>query len=356
MAEDQFQERTEQATPRRRKKAREEGRVPKSQELNSAVMLLLGSAAIFLLGSTIGGDIQDFMKYIFQEAPNLRLDSESLINFMNQRIINFFILLGPILIILMVIAYAVNVLQVGFMISTKSIEPKLDKLDVVSGLKRLVSVRSLVQLVRDLSKIAIVGLVGYKCIESDLQTFFLLSDNSVGVFTSAMGMIALKTVLKIAAVLLFLAILDYAYQRYDFEKGIRMSKDEIRREMKDTEGSPQVKSRIRQVQREMSRQRMMQAIPEADVVVTNPTHIAVALKYDIDEMEAPMVIAKGERKLAEKIKEIAKEHEVPLVENKPLARALFKMCDIGSYVPDKLYKAVAEVLAYVYRLKGKKVS
>ena len=155
--------------------------------------------------------------------------------------------------------------------------------------------------------------------------------------------------------MLLLAVFDYAYQRYDFEKSIKMSKQEILDEYKDTEGSPQIKSRIRQIQREMSRKRMMQEIPKADVVITNPTHIAVALKYNPDEMDAPMVVAKGERLIAERIKEIAVEAGVPIVENRPLARALNNMCEIGSYVPATLYRAVAEVLAYVYRLKGAKV-
>jgi len=356
MADEQFQERTEQATPRRRQKAREEGRVPRSQELNSAVMLMLGAATIYFMGPTLGDQLKKLMIYIFTEAPKIEGGIDSMIAFINQRVINFFLVLAPILAVLTVVAYGVNVLQVGFMVSTKAIEVKFDKLNVVSGFKRLVSARSLFQLVRDLIKIGIVAFVGYKCIAAEMDSYFLLPDNTVGFFTGTMGIAALTTTLKIAAVLLVLAVIDYAYQKYDFEKSIRMSKQEVKQEMKDTEGSPQVKSRIRQIQREMSRQRMMQEIPKADVVVTNPTHIAVALKYDMEEMDAPMIIAKGERLLAERIKEIATEHEVPIIENKPLARALFKMCDIGSYVPDKLYKAVAEVLAYVYRLKGKKVN
>ncbi len=356
MAEDQFQERTEQATPRRRQKAREEGRVPRSQELNSAVILLLGATTLYILGPSLGDQIKKLMIYIFTEAPKMDRGIEAMMAFISQRVIGFFIILAPILLVLTVIAYAVNVLQVGFMVSAKTLEPKFDKLNVVSGFKRLVSTRSLFQLVRDLLKIAIVGFVAYKCIASDMDSFFALGDNSVEFFTSAMGITALTTTLKISGVLLILAIIDYAYQKYDFEKGIRMSKQEIREELKETEGSPQIKARVRQIQREMSRQRMMHEIPKADVVVTNPTHIAVALKYERDEMEAPMVVAKGERLLAERIKEIAAEHEIPIVENKPLARALFKMCDIGAYVPEKLYKAVAEVLAYVYRLKGKGVA
>jgi flagellar biosynthetic protein FlhB len=170
-----------------------------------------------------------------------------------------------------------------------------------------------------------------------------------------MGKLALGVALKIGVVILFIAILDYAYQKYEFEKSIKMSKQEVKDEYKDTEGNPQLKARVRQIQREMSRRRMAEAVPTADVVITNPTHLAVALKYDPEEMAAPYVIAKGERLIAQRIKEIALQNNIPVIEDKPLARALFKLCDIGQAVPANMYRAVAEVLAYVYRLRGKVV-
>jgi flagellar biosynthesis protein FlhB len=352
MAEDQFQERTEQATPRRREKAREDGKVARSAELNSAVILCLGATALYFMGPMLVTQIKQFMIYIFNEAPKMNADYDTLVSLLSSRILTFFILMGPILIVLAVVAYGINVVQVGFLFSGKSMEPKLDKLNFVNGIKKIFSVRSLVELIRDTIKLIVIGFVGYKAISAQMDSFFLLSDNSVSVFASAMGLMALKTTLQIGAVMLVLAILDYAYQKYDFEKSIRMSKQEIKDEYKDTEGSPQIKARVRQIQRDMSRRRMMQDVPKADVIITNPTHIAVALKYNPDEMDAPLVLAKGERLIAERIKEIARESGVPVVENRPLARALFSMCEVGSYVPTKLYRAVAEVLAYVYRLKG----
>jgi len=355
MAEDQFQERTEKATPRRREKAREEGKVARSQELSSAVILCLGIVAIYLLGPLLVSQMMQFMGYMFTEAPKMSADFDSVVALLTSNTLTFFFLLGPLLIILTLIAYGINVLQVGVIFSGKALEPKFDKLNFANGVKRLFSVRSLVELTRDVIKLTLIAAVGYMSIKSQVNTFFTLSDNSVAVFAGAMGKMALKTSLQIGIVILFLAILDYAYQKYDYEKGLRMSKQEIRDEMRDTEGSPQTKARIRQIQREMSRKRMMQAIPTADVVVTNPTHLAIALKYDQAQMEAPMVVAKGERLVAEKIKEIAREAGVPIVENKPLARALFNMCEIGSLVPGELYRAVAEILAYVYRLKGEMV-
>ncbi len=356
MAEEQFQERTERATPRRREKAREEGRVARSNELNSAVILTLGITTLYFLGPVLVNRLQLFMKYIFSEAPNMSGDIDSMIALFQSNILNFFLLLGPILVLIGIIAYAINVLQVGMMFSTKSLEPKLDKLNIVNGLKRLFSVRSMVELIRDIIKLTLIATIAYFAIKAELPVFYNMSDNTVGALAAVMGKTSLMISLKIGLVLLILALFDYAFQKYDFEKSIRMTKQEIREENKDTEGSPEVKSRIKRIQREMSRKRMMQEIPKADVVITNPTHLAIAIKYDQEEMSAPMVIAKGERLLAEKIKEIAKEAGVPIVENKPLARALYEMCDIGSTVPSKLYRAVAEVLAYVYRLKEEKVS
>nr|MBN2278324.1 flagellar biosynthesis protein FlhB [candidate division Zixibacteria bacterium] len=356
MAEDQFQERTERATPRRRQKAKEEGRVARSMELNSAVILCLGIMTIYFLGPLLANQLEQMSIYIFNEAPALAADFDSIVSLFNHNIINFFLLLGPILIMLTLIAYGVNILQVGVMFTSKPLEPKTDRLNPVSGIKRLFSARSLFQLARDVIKILLIAAVGYLVIKSQMDTFFLLSDTSASIFAAAMGKMALKTVLQVGGVILLLALLDYAYQKYDFEKSIRMSKQEIREEMKESEGSPQIKGRIRRIQREMSRRRMMQEVPKADVVITNPTHLAVALKYDQTEMDAPMVVAKGERLLAQRIKDIAREAGVPIVENKPLARSLFNMCEIGSYVPSQLYRAVAEVLAFVYRQKQEKVS
>jgi flagellar biosynthetic protein FlhB len=355
MPEEQFQERTEKATPRRRQKAREEGKVARSTDLNSAVILCLGIATIYFMGPTLADQLHQFMSFIFTEAPNIVINNNTIASFFSDRILGFFYIMAPLLVILVAIAYGINVLQVGILFSSKSLEPKLDKLNIVTGAKRLISIRSLVELVRDCTKVIIVATVGYLSISSQMDSFMDLSDNTVAVFAATLGTMSLKTSLHIGMVMLVLALLDYAYQKYDFEKSIRMSKQEIREENKETEGSPQTRARIRRIQREMSQKRMMREIPKADVVVTNPTHIAIALKYDQDEMQAPMVVAKGERLLAEKIKEIAKEADVPIVENKPLARALFGMCEIGSFVPDNLYRAVAEVLAYVYRLRKEKV-
>lgn len=353
MAEDSFQERTEKPTSRRRRKAREEGKVAKSMELNSAAILCLGFLSLYMMGPYLARQAMHVMSYSMANAPQIAVADPTFIRTFGEFMTKFFIILGPLFVLMTLVAFGVNVAQVGFKITPKALELKLDKLNPVNGLKRLVSLRSLVQLVRDSVKLFIVGFVAYKSIAGEFESFFLLPDMSVVQLAAVMGKLSLTLVLKIGGVILVIAVLDYMYQRYEFEKSIKMSKQDLRDEYKDTEGSPQLKARVRQMQREVARNRMMQAVPTADVVVTNPTEIAVALKYNPSEMDAPFVVAMGERLIAQRIKEIAREHGIPVIEDKPLARALFKMCDIGQVIPANLYKAVAELLAYVYRIKAK---
>ena len=356
MADQGFQEKTERASTRRRNKAREEGQVAKSVELNAAAVLCLGFTTIYMMGPFIAEHTMAIMRHVMANAPTIAIQDPTFVKIFGDSMMKFFIILGPLFGFLTITAIAVNMLQVGFKITPKSIEPKLDKLDLVKGAKNILSMKSLVKLIKDTTKLTVIGLVAYKSIEGDFDSFFLLPDMSITQFATIMGKVTLILALKMGAIIFVIAVLDFAYQKYEFEKSIRMSKQDIKDEYKDTEGSPQLKARIRQVQREMAQNRMMHAVPMADVVVTNPTHIAVALKYNPDEMDAPFVLAKGERKIAQKIKELAKEYNIPVVEDKPLARALFKLCNIGDIVPANLFKAVAEVLAYVYKLKGKKVN
>lgn len=355
MADQGFQERTEKPTTRRRRKAREEGRVAKSMELNSAAILCLGFMTLYMMGPHLAGQVMQVMRHTMTNAPQIALSDPTFISVFSDSMLKFFVILSPVLIIMTLVAIGINVVQVGFKITPKAVELKFDKLNIANGLKRLVSLRSLVQIVRDSVKLFIVGFVAYKVIDSEFESFFLLPDMSVVQFAGVMGKLALTLVLKIGAVILVIAVLDYMYQRYEFEKSIKMSKQDLKDEYKDTEGSPQLKARVRQMQREMARSRMMQAVPTADVVVTNPTEIAVALKYDPSEMDAPTVVAMGERLIAQKIRELAIQHGIPVVEDKPLARALLKMCEVGQVIPANLYKAVAELLAYVYKMKAKVV-
>lgn len=356
MPEHDFQERTEKATRRRREKARQEGQVARSQEINSAGVICLGFLTLYLMGPYLSGQVTQLMSHTMSKAPIIAAADPTFLKIFGDNMLRFFMILLPVFAVMIAVAFGVNVAQVGFMITPKALEPKLEKLNLIKGLKKIFSLKSLVQLVRDSLKLLIVGFVAYLSIKGEFASFFSLPDQSVPEIALAMGKLALLLALKIGLVILVLAFLDYLYQKYEYEKSIRMSKQDLKDEYKDTEGSPQLKARIRQLQREMSRNRMMKAVPTADVVITNPTEIAVALKYDPEEMNAPFVVAKGERLIARKIRELARQNEIPVVENKPLARALFKMCDVGEKIPGNLYRAVAEVLAYVYRLKGKVLS
>lgn len=356
MADDSAQEKTERATPRRREQARDKGQVAKSQELNSALMVLGGITTLYFFGPFVSSHLMSLMRVSMGHAYELATMDSSFVKHFGDTLAHMLTILLPIFGVMVVIGFSTNVAQVGFKISKKALEPKWEKLNLIKGLKNKFSTKTLFMMVRDTVKLAVISTVAYVVISNEFESFFALPDMSVAQLAAVMGQKALWVTLKVGVAILALSIIDFAYQRYDYEKSIKMSHQELKEEFKDTDGNPQVKSQIRRLQREMSRRSMMAAVPEADVVVTNPTHLAVALKYAIDSMGAPTVIAKGERLIAQRIKEIAREHDIPVIEDKPLARSLFKLCDIGDFVPESLFRAVAEVLAYVYRLKGKGIN
>ena len=353
MPQESFQEKTERATPRRREKARERGQVARSVDLSAAGMICLGFTVLFIVGPRLVDRVGETMRHTMANAPSIALSDVTFRTIFADSVYGFLDTIGPLFVGMVAIAFGINVMQVGFKIAPKAMEPKFDKLNVISGLKRLFSMRSAVQLVRDPLKLFAVAVVAFFAIRSEFAGFFALPDLSVPQLGTTLAQLVLLIALKIGAAILVIGIIDFVYQRYEFEKSIKMSKQEVKDEMKDTEGSPEVKARTRQIQRQMARQRMMAAVPEADVVVTNPTHLAVALKYDPEDMNAPTVLAKGQRLIAEKIKKIAREHGIPIIEDRPLAQALYKICEVGDFIPEKLYRAVAEILAHIYRLKGK---
>lgn len=345
------QERTEQATPRKLEKAREEGQVARSMELNSVIVICFGFLTIYFLGPLLIGNLSALMKRDLSGAPLITVSQEGLRAFFSEQFASYGIIAGPILIGLAAFAFMINVAQVGFKFSGKAITPRFDNFSPAKGFKRIFSRRALIELFRDVLKTIVIAYVAYEAISGWLPQILLLGDHTAGEVARELGRLSLLLAVKISAVLLVLAMFDFAYQRFEFASNLKMSRQEVKEELKDTEGNPVIKARVRQIQREMARQRMMQDVLKADVVVTNPTHIAVALKYDPSEMPAPIVLAKGQRLLAEKIKEIAREHKIPVIENKPLAQSLFKIVDVGAFIPATLYRAVAEVLAYIYRLK-----
>ncbi len=353
MADKPAQERTEKATPRKRAEARKEGKVARSQDLSSMAILVFGIAALYFILPSSLDTIESFARFMFANASSHSISATNFTLYFRTALTTFAVAIGPILLLLATIGVAINVLQVGFMITTKPIEPKLDKLDIVQGLAKLVSIRSLFELFKNVAKLAVIGLVAFYAVKSELDTVPILPDLSVSQILGTFGAAAFRVAIKCSIALIVIAVVDYAFQKWEFEKQLRMTKQEIKEEGKDTEGNPQIKGKIKQLQREQSMRRMMADIKKADVVVTNPTEFAVAIRYDSDTMDAPSVIAKGQRLVAKRIKELANEHDIPIVENKPLARALFKTCEVGMQIPPKFFKAVAEVLAYVYKLKGK---
>ncbi len=345
-------ERTEQATPRKREQAREKGQVARSQELNSVAIIFFGVIALVIFASSIYTNLSNVFFYNIRMA-NMDLTINGVYRLFLDNGAAFLRIISPILIFLGIVGILINLAQVGALITFQPLAPKLDKLNIISGARRLFSTKTIIELFRDTIKITIIGYVAYLTLKSELKNYVPLVDQEVGQIMVFMARVALKICLRVSGALLVLAALDFVYQKFDFERRIRMTKQEIKEEYKLYEGDPLIKSRIRRIQRELARTRMLQDVPKADVVITNPTHLAVAIQYDPETMAAPKVVAKGERLIAEKIKEIAARAGVPIVENQPLARAIYEAVDIGMSIPAKLYRAVAEVLAYVYKLKGK---
>lgn len=343
-------EKTEEATPKRKEEARKKGQVAKSMELNSVFVIVAAFLTLKVLGSYIYGELADYMKGIFSNLWMADLTITGIEQIFIGFITVFLKTTLPVMCVIVVVALAVNFLQVGFAFSTEPLMPNFDKINPITGFGRLFSKRSLVELFKALFKIAVIGGFIYRfMVKQTKQVPALINAELIDSFRLTASLI-LDLVFNIATVLFIMAVFDYMYQWWENQESMKMSKDDIKQEFKQAEGDPQIKGKIKERQRAMSRQRMMQDVPKADVVVTNPTHFAVALRYD-QEMLAPIVVAKGQNLIAQKIKEIAKEHQVIIVENKILARALYATVEIGHPVPHELYQAVAEVLAYVYKLK-----
>lgn len=343
-------DRTERATPKRRKDAREKGQVARSMEINSALIIL----AVFFALRTFGGNIiqglDDMMRYFLQSPASYEIDQKAVETLFISLSIQFLKLLLPVALVALVIGVVSSLAQTGLMFTTKTITPDLKKLSPLAGIKRLLSARAFVELIKSIIKIAIIGYIVYSIIASDYMLMVSTMDMDIRSAVSVFGAIAYEIGMKTGLALLILALADYLYQRYAHEKSIRMTKQQIKDEHKQTEGDPAIKSRIRRKQMEVMMRRMMQSVPTADVVITNPVHLAIAIKYDADTMPAPRVVAKGQRLVAERIKEIARENDVPIVEDKPLAQAMYRQVEIDQEIPFDLYKAVAEILAYVYQL------
>ena len=351
MAEESFQEKTEQATPKRREDARRKGQVARSSELSSIAILATGLLALSGLGPYMLDQLGVFMIDALTNGVKVEINSTNLYLHTGSWVLGYARIIVPIVALLVVAALAVNYAQVGLLFTLQPLTPKAERISPFSGIKRIFSSKGLVELAKSLFKIGAVVYVTYLTISADINNLVSYMDMGVGQIFTLSGDIILTLAFRIILLLLIMAILDYSFQRWDYEKNLRMTRQEVREEVKQQEGDPMVRSRVRNLQREMSQQRMMDDVMTADVVVTNPTHVAVALKYDMENMPAPLVVAKGQRLVAQRIKEVARDAGIPLVENKPLARALFKVVQIGDEIPEDLFKAVAQVLAFVFQLK-----
>jgi flagellar biosynthetic protein FlhB len=348
------QERTEAATPKKRQKVRSEGKVCKSRDLTAAVEIMAGLLGLWALGERIASGLIDYLREtIAFIGDETMLQAGWFYWLENAALWTYFgswLLLGLIIAVFVVV---VTIKQVGWVISFEPFKLDFGRLNPISGMKKILSMRSLVELLKGLLKASLFCIVIYVALRNKLPTAIHAMQ-----FPMEQGALHLWDLLwdlsmRLAVMLLVIALVDYLYQKWEFEKSIRMSKQEIKEEYKQMEGDPQIKNKIRQKQRELAKKRMMSSVPKADVVITNPTTLALALIYDRSVMAAPQVVAKGKGLVARRIREIAEEHGIPVVENKPLAWALYEAVEIGDEVPENLYRGVAEILAMVYKLKKK---
>lgn len=349
------EEKTEPATPKRRQDARKKGQVFQSREITSALVIVAGFLAVNILAMPSLGKMMALIKYLLYTYSGANDDVFNVVGIRNlftyvlQQAISIIV---PIILLIFVVSLASTYLQVGFVFTTEPLAFKFERLNPVEGFKRIFSKRALVELAKSIAKVAVLFYIMYSFLASQYKGIPMLLDMSVQDILKYALNILLGITIRIGIVLIVLGALDYFFQWREYETSLKMSKEDIKEEFKETEGNPQIKAEIRRKQRQVSMRRMMQDLKKADVVITNPTHLAVALMYDSNVNDAPVVIAKGQDMIALRIKEEAKKLTIPIVENKPLAQALYRSTEIGDMIPPELYQAVAEVLAYVYSLKG----
>lgn len=345
-----LEDKTEAPTPRRRHEARQEGQVARSVELSSAIGLLAALLILKFTGPALAARLRGLMIDSLTHFPTKDLTLGDLSSYLVRILLDVGTAFAPLVIGVAIVGFSATAMQVGLMISGKPLQPKFERLNPIAGIGRMFSARAGVELLKSIAKVAAVGYI----------VFAFLRDNSAEIAgmmgvdyrqtCSRIGTLTWDLLFRATLVMFVIAAGDYLFQRFQHEKQLRMTKQELKEDIKRTEGDPMVKSRIRQKQREATQRRMMHEVPKADVVITNPTHFAVALRYDADRSPAPVVVAKGRGLVAQKIRQIAQENNVPIVENVTLARSLYASVEIGDQIPADLYQAVAEILAYVYRL------
>lgn len=355
MAEDQDDsQKTEDPTQKRLDDAVKKGSVPFSREVTSCLMLIVFAFIIISLSPVMMLKTKNNLTHFIEKSYSIRIDSNTIIDLAKEVISNMLMVMAtPVLIIIVVVVLS-SILQHGFIVSAEGIMPKLDRISPLSGMKRIFSMRSVVEFIKGLLKISVVGIITYMAVYPEISKLNQLTSGGIMAMLMLLISLSKRILIGICSAMFLMAAMDFLYQKFEYIKSMRMSKHDIKEEFKQTEGSPEIKAKLRELRAKRAGKRMMADVPDADVIITNPTHYSVALKYDSNKAEAPLLVAKGKDLIALKIREIAKENNVPIVENPPLARALFNSVEIGNEIPLEHYNAVAEVIRYVYKLKGKK--
>jgi flagellar biosynthetic protein FlhB len=344
-------EKTERATPKKRRDARKKGQVLKSAEVNTAVLTTSMFVIIFAFGGWMMREMTALMTHYLSQTGSVQGNppQEDIFSVMSLAIGEFLWIMLPLLVVALFMGIAVNAAQFGFLLSAEAMKPKFSKINPIQGFKRIFSMRSVVELLKSLLKIGVMTFIIYQEFMKNFDRFPGMMDLTLGQSASLIFDMAMSIAIKAAAVLIVIGLFDYLYQWWEYERNLKMSKEEVKQEIKQMEGDPLIRSKRKEKQRQMSMMRMMRAIPQADVVITNPTHYAVALRYNEAESDAPIVLAKGKDNIALKIRQIAEEHRVELVENKPVAQALYMACEVNQRIPYDMFAAVAEILSYVYK-------
>jgi flagellar biosynthesis protein FlhB len=351
MPESSSQERTEEATPHRRQEARKKGQVVRSADLPPAAGLLAGTVTLRMIGPLIWGNFATLLKQRLTDIVRPDLSARDAMTLIGQTIVTGALAVAPVLLALMVGGIAAGLTQTGFVMSLQSLSPKFDKLNPATGIKRIFSSAVGFELLKMALRLVLFIAIAIAAVQGVIGEIVQIGATGLLAAPGMLGDILFNILLRLAVAGALLAGLDYGLQRWRFNRELRMTKQEVKEEIRQTEGDPQIKARIRRLQRQMARKRMMQDVPKATVVVANPTHFAVALRYVSGQMRAPIVVAMGQDLLAQQIRALAEQHGIPVVENPPLARSLYATAKIGREIPAQMYRAVAEVLAFVYRLR-----
>lgn len=354
MADEDEAQKTEEPTPRKLAQAKEKGQVGTSQEVKSWGILFVGGMCIAMLAPWMMKGLANYMRIFVEQADSIVLEQEAMPMLFADAMLKIGMYTSPMLSVLVLAAILSNVAQTGLIVAPSKLKPELKKISLIAGVKRMFSARSVIEFLKGIFKLTVLSSVAFFMARPWFDDVALIPDMDVELGLDRLFIVCLALITGALIVLTIVAVLDFTYQKFEFTKSMRMSHQDIKDEFKDTEGDPKIKARIRQIRAQRAQQRMMDNVPKADVVITNPTHFAVALQYDMGGMQAPKLVAKGVDSLAFRIREVAEANDVPIIENPPLARALYAAVEMDQEIPVEQYQAVAEVIGYVMKLKGKK--